>query len=82
MPESNIPDGALGVPLVTVCGIWLVSLFIHMTVVPAWTVMLLGLKAIFWIETITVPFGAGVVDGAGCGAGAGVIPCMGTVGAA
>ena len=42
MPESKVPEGTLGDPLVIVCGIALPSLFLHITVVPARTVIETG----------------------------------------
>ena len=61
MPESNTPEGAFGVPLVTVCGTPLVSLFFHITKVPTRTVIDCESNIMLWIETFAVPaIGVGV----------------------
>jgi hypothetical protein len=63
-----------GVPLVAVCGIPSVSLFVHTTLAPTWTVIARGLKAIFFMETVPFTIGAGLVAvGADVGVGGAVL---------
>ncbi len=69
VPESNVPDGVPGVPLVTVCGVPFVSSLLHVTVVPARTVNIFGLYAMFLMETDEpdMPPWPGVIVGAAAG---------------
>ncbi len=72
MPESKVPEGALGDPLVTVCGIALPSLFVQIIVVPARTVIEFGWYPMFISETAAfIPPPLGIVVGAAVGAAAG-----------
>ncbi len=72
VPESNMPDGALGEPLVTVCCVPFVSELLQITVVPTLTVIDCGLYIKFCITTLAVP-----TPGVDMGPGVAVSPVIG-----
>ena len=72
-PLASVSDlNAAGAPSaeVTVCGA--LSWFVHVTVVPGFTVRVAGLNAKFWMVTAApLPEGAGAVAAEGCAGAAG-----------